>query len=106
MRAGWVNRALIHEAVASRRLNGAYVAPNDLILMVGDTLDRIPDQDVGRAFDIHQMLTTLTRRNPQHLFNPKRLIALTRLRLRGCFAPRQWPLRRKVIFVRLTGGAS
>ena len=83
VRAGWVNRALIHEAVASLRLNGAYVAPNHLILMLGDTLDRIPDQDLGRAVDIHRMLTTLTRRNPQHLFNPKRLIALTRLRLRG-----------------------
>jgi hypothetical protein len=83
VRAGWVSRALIHEAVASLRLNGAYVTPNDLMLMLGDTLDRIPDQNLGRALEIHRMLTTLTRRNPHHLFNPKRLIALTRLHLRG-----------------------
>ncbi len=83
VRAGWVSRALIHEAVASLRLNGAYVTPNDLTLMLADTLDRLSDQDLGRAVEIHRMLTTMTRRNPQHLFNPQRLIALTRLRLRG-----------------------
>ena len=81
VRAGWVSRALIHEAVASLRLNGAYVTSNDLLLMLADTLDRVPDQDLGRAVEIYRMLTTLTRRNPQHLFNPQRLIALTRLRL-------------------------
>lgn len=83
VRAGWVSRALIHEAVASLRLNGAYVTPHKLLLMLADSLDRIPDQDLGRAVEIHRMLTTLNRRNPQHLFNPQRLIALTRLRLRG-----------------------
>ena len=83
VRAGWVSRALIHEAVASLRLNGAYVASNDLMLTLADTLDRLHDQDLGRAFDIHAMLATLTRRSPQHLFNPRRLIALTRLRARG-----------------------
>ncbi len=85
VRAGWVSRALIHEAVASLRLNGAYVTPNDLTLMLADTIDRIPDQDLSRAVEIHRILTTLTRRNSQHLFNPQRLIALTRLRLRGNF---------------------
>src|ERR1700686_4312094 len=83
VRAGWINRALIHEAVASLRLNGAYVAPNDLMLVLGDTLDRLHDQDLGRAVEIHRMLTTLIRRNPRHLFNPQRLMALTRLRVRG-----------------------
>jgi hypothetical protein len=83
VRAGWVSRALIHEAVASLRLNGAYVTANDLMLMLADTLDRLPNQDLGRAVEIHRMLTTLMRRNPQHLFNPPRLIALTRLRLHG-----------------------
>ena len=83
VRTGWVNRALIHEAVASLRLNGAYVAPHDLMLMFADTLDRLHDQDLARAIDIHGMLATLTRRRPQHLFNPRRLTALTRLRARG-----------------------
>lgn len=81
VRAGWVSRALIHEAVASLRLNGAYVTPKDLVLMLADSINRIPDQDLSRAVDIHWMLAMLTRRSPQHLFNPQRLIALTRLRL-------------------------
>jgi hypothetical protein len=83
VRAGWINRALIHEAVASLRLNGSYVAPNDLMLMLADTLDRLHDQDLGRAVEIHRMLTTLMRRNPKHLFKPRRLMALIRLRVRG-----------------------
>lgn len=83
VRAGWISRALIHEAVASLRLNGAYVTPHDLTLMLADTIDRLPDQELGRAVEIHQMLVTLSRRNPQHLFKSQRLIALTRLRLHG-----------------------
>jgi hypothetical protein len=83
VRAGWVSRALIHEAVASLRLNGGYVTANDLMLMLADTLDRLADRDLGRAVEIHRMLTTLMRRNPQHLFSPQRLISLTRLRLHG-----------------------
>jgi Protein of unknown function (DUF1403)/HTH DNA binding domain len=83
VRTGWVSRTLLHEAVASLRLNGAYVTAHDLMLTLADSLDRLPDQDLGRAVEIHRMLATLRRRNPRHLFNPRRLIALTRLRLRG-----------------------
>jgi hypothetical protein len=36
-----------------------------------------------RAKDIHGMLSTLIRRNPQHLFSPRRVLALTRLRLQN-----------------------
>ena len=55
---------------------------NDLTLILSDTPDRMPDQDLGRTMDIHRMLQALSRRNPKHLFSPQRLIALTRLRLR------------------------
>jgi hypothetical protein len=83
VRAGWVSRAIIHEATASARLDGVYVPANDLTLILSDTPDRTPDQDLGRTMDLHRMLAALNRRNPKHLFSPQRLIALTRLRLRG-----------------------
>jgi len=83
VRMGWVKRALIYEAVASLRLNGAYVSAQDLELRLNDTLDRAPDEDLARAKDIHGMLSTLIRRNPQHLFSPRRVLALTRLRLQN-----------------------
>ena len=83
VRAGWMNRALIYEATASLRLDGSYVSAHDLVLRLNDTLDRAPDQDIQRAADIHAMLSTLIRRNPRHLFNPRRVLALTRLRLQS-----------------------
>jgi hypothetical protein len=83
VREGWISRALIHEAVASLRLNGFYVTAQDLMLMLQDTLDRIPDQDLSRAVAIHRMLMSMSRRDPQHLFNPRRLLVMTSLRLRG-----------------------
>src|ERR1022692_1263581 len=81
VRAGWVSRALVYEASASLRLDGLYVSAHDLLLRLNNTLDRAPDQDIQRAKDIHAMLSTLMRRNPRHLFNPDRIVALTRLRL-------------------------
>jgi hypothetical protein len=83
VRAGWVSRALVNEACASLRLDGAYVSAQDLVLRLNNTLDRVPDPDIQRATDIHAMLSTLMRRNPRHLFNPDRIVALTRLRLRN-----------------------
>jgi hypothetical protein len=83
VRAGWMQRALVYEACASLRLDGSYVSAHDLVLRLNNTLNRPPDQDVGRARDIHAMLSTLIRRNPQHLFKPRRVLALTRLRLQS-----------------------
>jgi hypothetical protein len=80
---GWTRRALIHEATASLRLDGFYVNPQDLMLALHDTLDRAGDPDLGRAVGIHQMLQALIRRNPKNLFEPRRLMALARLRLRS-----------------------
>lgn len=83
VRTGWINRALIHESIASLRLNGFYVSANDLMLMLEDTAERIPDQDLSRAVSIHGMLTSMSRRDPRHLFSPRRLLVMTSLRLRG-----------------------
>jgi hypothetical protein len=83
VRAGWIQRALVYEACASLRLDGSYVSAQDLVLRLNDTLNRPPDQDMGRATDIHGMLSTLIRRPPQHLFKPRRVLALTRLRLQN-----------------------
>jgi hypothetical protein len=83
VRTGWIKRALVYEAVASLRLNGAYVSAQDLVLQLNDTLGRAPDEDLARAKDIHGMLSTLIRRNPQHLFSPRRVLALTRLHLQN-----------------------
>jgi len=83
VRAGWIQRALVYEACASLRLDGSYVSAHDLVLRLNNTLNRPPDQDIGRARDIHAMLSTLIRRNPQHLFKPRRVLALTRLRLQS-----------------------
>jgi hypothetical protein len=82
VRAGWITRAAVFEAIASQRLNGSYVNVEDLTLMLADAVLRTPDQDVGRAVHAYEMLRALTRRSPQHLFRPQRLIALIRLRLR------------------------
>jgi hypothetical protein len=83
VRTGWINRALIHETVSSLRLNGHYIEPKDVMLMLGGSLNRPSDHDMERALDIHRMLQALGRRDPQHLFSPQRLVVLTRLRLRG-----------------------
>lgn len=83
VREGWISRGLIHEAVASLRLNGVFVAARDLMLMLEDTAERIPDQDLSRAVTIHRMLASMTRRDPRHLFNARRLLVMTSLRLRG-----------------------
>jgi hypothetical protein len=83
VRAGWVSRALVYEACASLRLDGMYVSAHDLVLRLNNMLDRAPDQDIGRATDIHGMLSTLMRRNPRHLFSPQRILALTRIRLQN-----------------------
>jgi hypothetical protein len=80
---GWTRRALIHEATASLRLDGFYVSPQDLMLALHDSLDRAGDPDLGRAIGIHQMLQALMRRNSRNLFQPRRLMALARLRLRS-----------------------
>jgi hypothetical protein len=83
VRAGWISRALVYEATASLRLDGLYVPARDLLLRLNNTLDRAPDQDIARATDIHGMLSTLIRRKPHHLFKPRRVLALTRLRLQS-----------------------
>jgi hypothetical protein len=83
VKSGWLSRALIHEATASLRLEGCYVRPQDLMLSVCSSLDRPGDLDLGRVVNAHQMLLSLARRNPKNLFQSRRLIALTRLRLRG-----------------------
>ncbi len=83
VRAGWISRAFIYEAAASLRLDGLYVTTQDLLLILNDSLDRTPDQDLGRAVNIHTMLMTMNRRNPRNLLNPNRVAALARLRLRG-----------------------
>jgi hypothetical protein len=80
VRAGWMNRALVYEASASLRLDGAYVSAHDLVLRLNNTLERATDEDIRRVTEIHAMLM---RRNPRHLFNPLRIIALTRLRLQS-----------------------
>lgn len=83
VREGWISRSLIHEAVASLRLNGFYVAARELMLMLEDTAERMPDQDLSRAVTIHKMLMSMSRRDPRHLFNARRLLVMTSLRLRG-----------------------
>ena len=45
--------------------------------------ERIPDQDLNRAVAIHRMLASMSRRDPRHLFNARRLLVMTSLRLRG-----------------------
>jgi hypothetical protein len=92
VRAGWMERALVYEASASSRLDGAYVSVHDLVLRLNNTLDRATDQDIGRTTDIHTMLSTLVRRSPRHFFNPLRLMALTRLRLQSRVVDHpEWP---------------
>jgi HTH DNA binding domain len=80
---GWTRRALIHEATSSLRLDGFYVTAQDLMLALHDSLDRAGDPDLGRAIGIHQMLQALMRRNAKNLFQPRRLMALARPRLRS-----------------------
>jgi hypothetical protein len=82
VRAGWIARGLIYEAVASLRLDGQYLPAHDLLLLLNNALDRTPDQDTGRAVNIHSMLSTLSRRKARHLFSPRKVMALAQLRLR------------------------
>ena len=82
VRAGWIARGLIYEAAASLRLDGQYVSAHDLLLLLNNALNRTPDQDTGRAVNIHSMLSTLSRRKARHLFSPRKVMALAQLRLR------------------------
>jgi len=83
VRAGWMARALLHEASASARLDGAFAETQDLLLMDHHALDRLVDQPTQRAYQGLQMLRAVSRRHPRQLFTPRRLMATARLRLRS-----------------------
>lgn len=83
VRAGWISRALVCEAAASLRLDGFHASSHDLLLILNNSLNRTPDQDLGRAMNIHSMLLALHRRNPRHLFSARKIATITQLRLRG-----------------------
>jgi hypothetical protein len=83
VRAGWQARALIDEAAASARLDDTLVAAEDLLLFDVDALDRVADPELGGAHRTLGLLRAASRRSPRHLFTPKRLMALARLRLRS-----------------------
>lgn len=83
VRAGWMARALLHEAMASARLDGAFAETRDLLLMDHHALDRLVDQPTQRAYQGLQLLRAVSRRHPRQLFTPRRLMATVRLRLRS-----------------------
>ncbi|MDE1145373.1 MAG: hypothetical protein PW843_01985 [Azospirillaceae bacterium] len=78
--AGWVNRMAIEEAAASSRLNGVLVDTADLRLLAWDSLDRAPDPDLAQALPLYDLVRRLAARHPRHLYTPRRLAALDRVR--------------------------
>lgn len=83
VRSGWMARALLHEATASARLDGAFAETRDLLLMDHHALDRLVDQATQRAFQVLHLLRAAARRHPRQLFTPRRLMAAARLRLKN-----------------------
>ncbi|MDZ5649217.1 hypothetical protein [Nitrospirillum sp. BR 11828] len=78
--AGWTKRMAIEEAAASARLNGILVDTADLRLLAWDSLDRAPDPDLAQALPLYDLVRRLTARHPRHLYTPRRLAALDRIR--------------------------
>ncbi|MEE3623258.1 hypothetical protein UCD39_04560 [Nitrospirillum sp. BR 11752] len=78
--AGWINRMAIEEAAASARLNGILVDTADLRLLAWDSLDRAPDPDLAQALPLYDLVRRITARHPRHLYTPRRLAALDRIR--------------------------
>ncbi|MBB6252219.1 hypothetical protein [Nitrospirillum iridis] len=78
--AGWVNRMAIEEATASARLNGILVDTADLRLLAWDSLDRAPDPDLAQALPLYDLVRRIAARHPRHLYTPRRLAALDRVR--------------------------
>ncbi|TWB18947.1 hypothetical protein FBZ89_1082 [Nitrospirillum amazonense] len=78
--AGWINRMAIEEAAASARLNGILVDTADLRLLAWDSLDRAPDPDLAQALPLYDLVRRIAARHPRHLYTPRRLAALDRIR--------------------------
>ncbi|MEA1653131.1 hypothetical protein UAJ10_29455 [Nitrospirillum sp. BR 11164] len=79
--AGWTHRMAIEEAAASARLNGVLVDTADLRLLAWDSLDRAPDPDLAQALPLYDLVRRIAARHPRHLYTPRRLAALDRIRL-------------------------
>ena len=86
--AGWLSRALLHEAAASARLDGDLVDYDDLRLLDAGALDRLPDPALGRAAQVLRLLRSAARRTPRQVFTPRRLAAMADLTLRARAADR------------------
>jgi len=83
VRAGWLARALLHEAAACARLSEVFIEAQDLLLFEQDLLLRLSDHDVLAAHRGLVFLRAAARRDPRHLFTPRRLMAAARMRFRG-----------------------
>lgn len=80
VRAGWLARALLHEAVCSARLDEVFVEAEDLLLFEHDLMARLADRDIHAAQRGLVLLRASARRHPRQLFTPRRVMAAARLR--------------------------
>ncbi|SOC30457.1 Protein of unknown function [Thalassospira xiamenensis] len=83
VREGWIERAVLAEAVSSARLSGDYVIPEDLRLVAFDAYDGPISNEMSRTADLLPFLRVASRRSPRQMFTPLRLVAMTRLRLKA-----------------------
>lgn len=82
VRAGWMARALLHEASASARLDDVFVEAHELLMMDQEAPDGLASQDTQRAYQGLQLLRAVGWRHPNQLLTPRCLLAAARVRLR------------------------
>lgn len=93
LRAGLTARLLLEEAAASARLDGYRTDAERLTLIVADAATGPLDVHEARGLLVYQLLAAAQRRDPRHLFTPRRVMAMARLRrsARGATPTQGWP---------------
>ncbi len=82
IRRGWTQRWANLQGVASARLDGFFVHPDDLYLVVADTTAGLIDEAMRRALVARDLHLASTQYLARHVWSVDRLAAAARLRLK------------------------
>lgn len=82
IRRGWTQRWANQQGVASARLDGYFIHPDDLDLVVADATAGLIDEAMRRALIVRDLHLASTQYLARHVWSVDRLAAAARLRLK------------------------
>lgn len=80
IRAGWLARMIVEEAVGSARLEGWIVDVDRLWLLAMDAAVGAPDIHEAQALHVLSLIRSAMRRSPRQMFTARRIATLARVR--------------------------